>query len=225
MISAKPLTALALVGFGLSACTSGPQGALTPVNNPSVFSVHQPVVQRTDFVLDLDAAGDSLTASERARLAAWFESIEVGYGDQFYVEEARAYPSPGARGDVAAVLSQYGLLLRDGAPVTAGTVAPGVIRVIASRSTASVPGCPNWSDDEIAPSVNTSSNYGCSLNANIAAMVADPNDLVRGRTGSVNGGADTASRAVRVYRGRTPTGAQGLGDGGSTSGATSTPRN
>lgn len=210
MISAKPLTTLILVAASLSACASGPRGALTPTNNPSLSSVHQPVVQRTDFVLDLDASGDSLSPSERARLAAWFDSIEIGYGDQFYVEEARSYPSPGARADVAALLGQYGLLLRDGAPVVAGTVAPGAIRVIASRATASVPGCPNWSDDEIAPTVNTSANYGCAVNSNIAAMVADPNDLVRGRAGSVNGGADTASRAVRVYRGRQPTGTQGL---------------
>ena len=210
MISAKSVTALALVGLGLSACASGPRGALTPTNNPSVYSVHQPVVQRTDFVLDLDASGDSLTVAERARLAAWFDSIEIGYGDQFYVEESRDYATPGARADVARVLGQYGLLLRDGAPIAAGAVAPGTIRVIASRATASVPGCPNWDNPEVAPTVNTSANYGCATNSNLSAMIADPNDLVRGRTGSVNGGADTASRAVRVYRGRTPTGSQGL---------------
>lgn len=210
MISAKSATALALVACSLTACASGPRGALTATNNPSVYSVHQPVVQRTDYVLDLDASGDSLAPAERARLAAWFDSIEIGYGDQLFVEEARNYPSPRARSDVADVLGQYGLLLREGAPVTAGSVAPGSIRIVASRATASVPGCPNWSDDEIAPSVNTSSNFGCAINSNLAAMIADPNDLVRGRTGSVNGGADTASRAVRVYRGRTPTGTQGL---------------
>lgn len=214
MISAKPLTTLALAALSLSACASGPTGALTPTNNPSVHSVHQPVVQRTDFVLDLVTSGDTLSPSERARLASWFDSIEIGYGDQLFVDEAGGQPSPGARADVASVLGQYGLLLLDGAPVVAGSVAPGTIRVIASRATASVPGCPDWSDPELAPTVNTSSNYGCSVNSNLAAMIADPNDLVRGRTGTGNGGADTASRAVRVYRGRTPTGSGGLGSTG-----------
>lgn len=210
MSSVKSLTALALVGFGLSACASGPQGPLTATNNPSLYSVHQPIVQRTDFVLDLDASGDSLSAGERARLAGWFESIEIGYGDQFYVDEANGYPTPGARADVGRVLGEYGLLLRDGAPVAAGAVAPGTIRVIASRATASVPGCPNWDNTEIAPTVTTSANYGCATNSNLAAMIADPNDLVRGRSGSVEGGAETANRAVRVFRGRTPSGSQGL---------------
>lgn len=210
MISAKSLTALALAGIGLGACTSGPEGPLTATNNPSLYSVHQPVVQRTDFVLDLDAAGDTLNPGERARLAAWFDSIELSYGDQIFVEEARDYPSPRARGDVAGVLAEYGMLLRDGAPIMAGQVAPGTIRVIASRALASVPDCPNWNDRQIVPTVNTSANYGCAVNSNLAAMVADPNDLVRGRTGSVDSSGSTASRAVRVYRERAPTGSQPL---------------
>lgn len=211
MLRAKSLPAFALIAAaGLGGCTSGPQGPLTAANNPSLYSVHQPVVQRTDFVLDLDASGDTLTAAERARLVAWFDSIELRYGDQLFVEEPRDYPSPGARNEVAGVLSEYGMLLRTGAPVVAGQTVPGTIRIIASRATASVPGCPNWSESQIAPSVTTSANYGCALNSNLAAMVADPNDLVRGRTGTTNGSGATASRAVRVYRERQPTGAQPL---------------
>lgn len=204
------LTAIIAVSLSLGACASGPRGQLTAENNPSVYSVHQPVVQHTNFVLDLDGSGDTLSASERARLIAWFDSIELRYGDQIFVEEPRDYPSPGARAGVAQVLSEYGMLLRVGAPIMPGTVAPGVVRVIASRATASVEDCPDWSDPEIAPTVNTSPNYGCAVNSNLAAMIADPNDLIRGRQGSVNGSGSTAARAVRVYRDRTPTGTQPL---------------
>ena len=204
------LTAITFLGLGLGACTTASGGPLTPANNPSVYSVHQPVVQHTNFVLDLDASGDSLSASERARLVGWFNSIELRYGDQIFVEEPRDYPSPGARADVARVLGEYGILLRDGAPIMAGNVAPGVVRVIASRATASVPGCPNWADPQLSPSSDTSANYGCALNSNLAAMVADPNDLVRGQQGSVDSSGSTAARAVRVYRERQPTGAQPL---------------
>lgn len=207
---ARMIAALLIAGTVLGGCMSGPRGALTAENNPSLYSVHQPVVQRTDYVLDLDASGDTLASSERARLLAWFDSIELRYGDQIYVEEPRNYPSPGARAEVGGVLGEYGMLLRDGAPVAAGSVQPGQVRVIASRATASVPDCPNWRDQQILPSVNTSANYGCAVNSNLAAMVADPNDLVRGRAGNVDGSGSTAARAVRVYRERAPTGTQGL---------------
>ena len=73
-----------------------------------------------------------------------------------------------------------------------------------------MPECPNWNDPRLAPSTNTSANYGCAVNSNLAAMVADPNDLVRGRQGSVDSSGSTATRAVRVYRERQPTGAQPL---------------
>lgn len=206
MRSAKVLIALALVSTTLGACASGPRGALTATNNPSLYSVHQPVVQRTDFVLDLDASGDTLSQAERSRLVAWFDSIELRYGDQLFVEEPRDYPSPGARAGVGEVLGDYGMFLQNGAPVLPGQIAPGIVRVIASRATASVPGCPNWNENEILPTVNTTPNYGCAWNQNLAAMIADPNDLVRGRNGSVNGSGGTAARAVRVYRDRTPSG-------------------
>lgn len=204
------LTAIGVLALGLGACTSNSRGPLTAANNPSLYSVHQPVVQHTNFVLDLDASGDTLSASERSRLIGWFEGIELRYGDQIYVEEPRDYPSPGARTDVGRVLSEYGMLLQSGAPITNGNVAPGTVRVVASRATASVPNCPNWNEQQVAPSANTSPNYGCAVNSNIAAMVADPNDLVRGRQGSVNGSGSTATRAVRVYRERQPSGTQPL---------------
>ncbi|HEY0115414.1 MAG TPA: CpaD family pilus assembly protein [Allosphingosinicella sp.] len=210
MMSARKLTALALLGTGLAGCVTGPSGPITADNNPSLYSVHQPVVERSDFVLDLDASGDTLSAAEQARLIGWFRSIELRYGDQLFVEEPRDYPSPGARADVARMLADYGLFLREGAPVVAGSVGPGTVRIIASRAVASVPGCPDWSANDAQENVNTSSNYGCAVNSNFAAMVANPNDLVLGQQGSGNGSAATANRAVRVYRERQPTGTQPL---------------
>ena len=47
---------------------------------------------------------------------------------------------------------------------------------------------------------STSSNYGCAVNSNLAAMIADPTDLVLGQAGSVTGDADTSSKAIKVYR-------------------------
>lgn len=178
--------------------------------NPSVYSVKQPVVQRTDYVIDLGTAGNGVPDRELGRLADWFDSLRLGYGDKVSVDSG-PYEDRQARSDVARVASQYGLLLSQGVPITAGSVQPGSIRVIVSRSTASVPGCPDWSEaTEIGNRISTASNYGCALNSNLAAMIADPNDLVLGQAGAATGNADTASKAIKAFRDTPPTGLQGL---------------
>jgi pilus assembly protein CpaD len=200
--------ALAAVALTLSAC--GPEtDRLTPVSNPSLSSVNQPVVQRTDFVLDVASSGEGVPTSEKGRLADWFGSLNLGYGDRVYVDES-GYRDDRARADVAQVAADYGLLLSDGAPVSAGSAAPGSVRVIVSRTTASVPGCPVWEDQSVGAPETTATNYGCATNSNLAAMVADPNDLVRGQSGDATGDDVQASKAVKLYRDRKPSGGGGL---------------
>jgi pilus assembly protein CpaD len=184
--------------------------ALTAANNPSIYSVHQPVVERSEFVLDLATEGGRVSRAEVERLHGWFQSIGLRYGDHIAVDEG--YGAGRARDDIALAVSEYGLALAEGAPVTQGQVAAGSVRVVASRDVASVPGCPDWdpADNGINPRQNTSTNYGCATNANLSAMIANPSDLVRGQTDSGNGAASTASRAIRVFRQRQPTGQQAL---------------
>jgi pilus assembly protein CpaD len=173
-----------------------------------VESVNVPVVSRADYALDLAAPGGSLASAEAARLDGWFRSLQLGYGDNIYVDGADAY---GARSDVARVASRYGMLVSNGAPVTSGDIAPGTVRVVVSRTRASVPNCPNWSVPSQPNLENASmSNFGCAVNANLAAMVANPEDLVHGREGSGLGDAQTATKAVESYRNATPTGTKGL---------------
>ena len=202
------LAAIVALGLGASGCATN-RGELSAANNQSLYSVHQPVVQRTDFVIDLQTSGDSVPASELQRLDAWFQSIDAGYGDRISVDEAGGYENSGARADIARAAARYGLLLSDGAPVLNGTVQPGAIRVIASRATAEVPGCPDWSEDRVYPNANTSSNFGCATNTNLAAMIANPDDLVVGQDTTTDT-AFIAGRAIRVYRTRVPTGTQPL---------------
>ena len=201
------ITAAALV-LAVAMAASGP--ARAGERNPTVNSVNQPVVERVDYVIDLAAAGNGVPDSELYRLAGWFEGLQLGYGDAVSVDVG-GYGNERARQDVSGVAAEYGLLIRRGAPVTAGAVEPGTVRVIVSRSEASVPGCPNWEETgEIGSRVTTSSNYGCAVNSNLAMMVADPNDLVLGQVGSSSGDAATATKAIKLYRESKPTGAQGL---------------
>ncbi len=141
-----------------------------------------------------------MPSNEQRRLAGWFDALELGYGDRVSIEDPNYSSSGAARGAVESLVSQYGLLVSDIAPVTQGRVPSGAIRVVVSRSTASVPGCPDWSHRSHTDfQGRTSDNYGCETNSSLAAMVADPEDLVRGQ--SVNEEDQTrASKAIRAYR-------------------------
>jgi pilus assembly protein CpaD len=175
-----------------------------------VEPVNVPVVSRADYALDLAAPGGSLPSSEAGRLDGWFRSLQLGYGDNIYVDGPDAY---GARSDVARVAGRYGMLVSSGAPVTSGGIAPGSVRVVVSRTRASVPNCPNWSEAS-QPNLqnNSMSNLGCAVNANLAAMVANPEDLIHGREGSTVADSETAAKAVNSYRSAKPTGTTGLQD-------------
>jgi len=198
----------ATLAMGIALAASSPAAAQDRLaRNPSINSVHQPVVQRTDFVLDLGAA-NGVPQAELYRLADWFDTLRLGYGDRIYVDGG--YSDQRARQDVAGVAAEYGLLLSDGAPLSAGAVQPGTVRVIVSRSTASVPGCPNWQDaGDVGMRITTATNFGCATNSNLAAMVADPADLVLGQYGSRATDTATATKAVDAYRRRVPTGYSG----------------
>ena len=112
---------------------------------------------------------------------------------------------------VADIAGVYGILVTPGAPVTAGAVAPGNVRVVVSRTIASVPNCPNW-ERKSQPNYNNKSmpGFGCAVNGNMAAMVANPEDLFHGREGTGVLDPTTATKAVDVYRSQKPTGSGGL---------------
>jgi len=202
--------------FALLAVVPALSGCLATTNetnpNPArgVAAVNVPVVSRADYALDVAAPGGSLPSSEAGRLDGWFRSLQLGYGDSIYVDGPDARD---AKVDVARVAGRYGMLVSNGSPVTTGAIQPGTVRVVVSRTSASVPGCPNWSVPSQPSLGNASmSNYGCSVNANLAAMVANPEDLVHGREGSGVGDTLTATKAVETYRKAAPTGTQGLKD-------------
>jgi pilus assembly protein CpaD len=203
----RSIAALIVLATAAGGCASGGGGGVEP--NASLYSTNQPVVQRTDYVIDLATGPEGVPPTEIGRLHGWFQGLQVAYGDRIWIDEgAGGYADGTVREAIAGAASRYGLLIDDGAPVTAGAVQPGSVRIIVSRTTASVPGCPNWGGGGLS---STSPNYGCATNSNLAAMIADPNDLVLGQTGSSMDAA-TTSRAIRSYRDAPPTGTRGLQD-------------
>lgn len=195
----------------LSACGAG--------SSTGLESVNQPVVARTDYVFDASTDGSDLAAGEQARVAGWLASLRLGYGDRVYVDDPG---NTGAARQVASEAARYGVLLSGPAPVTTGAVQPGMVRVIVSRMKASVPGCPDRRDTgEGSFGGKTSSGYGCAVNGNLAAMVARPEDLVRGEPGSPTSDPTQITKSIKALREAAPTGtggttvkAEGTGGGG-----------
>lgn len=186
--------------------------------NRSLESVHQPVVRISNYALDADASNGILSPSEARRVSDWLDAMEVRYGDQIAIDASAASSVRGARDTVAMMLARKGLLLAEHAPLTEGVIAPGNIRIVISRASARVPGCPDWGTRSATEHRSiTTSNYGCATNSNLAAMVANPNDLIAGQSATSNDPA-TASRAIEAYRAATPTGAGGLSSASSASG-------
>ncbi len=166
----------ASLAFTLAGC-----GALG--SNTTVYSTNQPVVQRTNYSLDVNIDNvEGVSGFEQARIGEWFDAIKLDFGDRVAIDYGNGFPDASVKGAVSEVAARYGLLMSENAPVTSGNVAAGTVRIVVTRSSASVPDCPKWTKTTEA-NYNSANhpNYGCAVNSNLAAMVADPEDLVRGR--------------------------------------------
>lgn len=177
--------------------------------NRSLDSIHQPVVSRTNYTLDLTTSPSGLSIPEQRRLAGWFEAMDLRYGDRIAIDDPLA--NGATRAAVEAAASRFGLLVSAEAPVTQGYVNAGTARVVITRSSATVPNCPDWSTNTDANLNNgIASGYGCATNGNIAAMVANPEHLLEGEQGTGETTVMTSTRAIESYRNARPTGEGGL---------------
>jgi pilus assembly protein CpaD len=199
--------ALALTLGAIAALTLGGCGAAdTATNNRGLESVHQPVVRFAHYLYDVQGNdGSAMTQAERARLLGWLDSLNVGYGDHIALATDDAYVSPALRDGIAEIVGGRGMLVEEDRTAAAGKAPPGAVRLILRRASASVGGCPNWkTTQETDMAAGVSSNFGCANNSNLAAMVASPEDLVRGVDSNSILRTATSNRAVKDYVARVP---------------------
>ena len=203
---AKPSKLAGAVALSFGLALAGCAGMAT---NTSLYSEKQPVVERANYTLDVNTSSSGLAISEQQRLNGWFEAMDLRYGDRIAVDDPSNNPAIAEA--VNNLAGRYGLIVSETAPTTAGYLEPGQARVVISRSTASVPGCPDWSAKADTNYLNgTSPGYGCANNSNIAAMVSDPEDLLRGQSGDSDSVIATSNKAITTYREAPTSGAGGL---------------
>ena len=188
--------AIIALAAGLTACSSAGQHDIAPEQGLS--SVHVPVVTKSQYALDVSAPYGELAPEDAGKLDGWFRGLGLGYGDSIYIDGP---VSADARSHISRIAGNYGMMVSAGAPMTSGSVSPGMVRVVVSRARAEVPGCPDW-DERAQPNYSNRMmpNFGCGVNAALAAQVANPEDLVHGRAGTGVGDAETAAKAVELYR-------------------------
>jgi pilus assembly protein CpaD len=177
-------------------------------SNASLESIHQPVVERVNYTLDVTAGPGGLSYPEQSRVAGWFDAMDLRYGDRISIDDP--LQSEATRAAIVQLAGRYGLIVNDDAPTT-GNVSAGNARIIVTRSKATVPGCPDWSaKNDFNPKNATSTNYGCAVNSNLAAMVANPEHLLKGETSASDTLVMSSSKAIGAYRSQIPTGSGGL---------------
>jgi pilus assembly protein CpaD len=190
------------LGLAVAGCAGMP-------TNTSLYSNKQPVVERTNFTFDVATNTTGLTISEQQRLNGWFEAMDLRYGDRIAIEDPSENPAVASA--VNQLAGRYGLIVSSAAPATQGFLEPGQARIVISRTTASVPGCPDWSAKSDSNYLNASSpGYGCAVNSNMAAMIADPQDLLEGKKPDSESVIPTGNKAIKTLRDTAPSGANGL---------------
>jgi pilus assembly protein CpaD len=189
----QKVTFLIAASLALAGCGTLP-------TNTSMYSVHQPVVERTNYTIDLASDGDGIADADQTRLNEWFDVLDLRYGDRMSIDSGDGFGNEDAARDVRAAAAERGIMVTQGAPATPGIIAPGNIRVVVTRSNASVPSCPdNRTTHGQNFNAGNNSNYGCAINSNLAAMVADPEDLVRGRDNK-RIDSNSGNAAVNAYK-------------------------
>ncbi|MDP9056569.1 MAG: CpaD family pilus assembly protein [Pseudomonadota bacterium] len=209
-----PLMIHGLRWFGLSLALAGAlAGCDTMPTNRLLDSVHQPIVEHSRYQLDLATGPFGLGPENRGRLDGWFSALGLRYGDRIAIDDP--LESPQTRAEVKSIAADYGMLIGPAALATAGpttgTVNAGTVRITVLRATASVPHCPDLATKSDSNFNNaTSSNYGCAINGNIAAMVANPDDLLSGAHGQTLTNSDTTDKAIWLHQSAAPTGQAGV---------------
>ena len=173
-----------------------------------------PVVHAVNF----EPGATQLTDSERGAVAGFLAAEEVDPGERVMLEAPSAGASETDRialrmASLRGLLEDQGIAVGVAPPAAPGALGPDQIRLVAMRATAINPDCPGYNEPVTSYDRFGRPNMaiGCSTEVNLGLMVADPNDLVRGRPLAP---ADAERSALAVQKYRTGSDGEESGQGG-----------
>ncbi|MBT3808914.1 MAG: hypothetical protein HOL07_12280 [Rhodospirillaceae bacterium] len=156
-----------------------------------------------DHAVLFDPGTSVLKSSERFHLDAFLEGLTLRRGDRFLVDTGDTGgldPLAQARATTISQRLRRHLPGVDALMYSGGGAPAGGARLVVGRYVAVPPNCPNWSRPSGAnPGNITDSNFGCSAATNLSLMIADPADLVRGRS-LAPGDGQALSLGIQRYR-------------------------
>ena len=222
----RPAVWLSVLGLGLGACTPslGPQSNLGWIE---ASSPKQLEVDRAEYRHSIYFPTDSsvFPDSERARLLSFLHTVQPGGRDSIRLEghaderatELYNLELAARRAErVESFLREAGVRDLTVTTVAFGEAIPAVpstgpaawglnrrVELVLERYLVTLPACPDWSRESGTDFSNQpSSNFGCATQTNLGLMVAEPKDLVRGRTLAPADGVHQADGIVRYRTGK-----------------------
>jgi pilus assembly protein CpaD len=204
---------------GLTACASIPDQSFT--TSPTTADLHAITVAETGNRLDISAPAGAHALGPDA--VAQVESFASEYARIGHGPVVLSVPSGNANADSAARLAQEIRMRLSSNGVAYGAIAGSVydaseapnapIVLSFTRYAATAPQCePIWSQ-QLGPQSNNQSwdSFGCATQANLAAMIEDPHDLIEPREETAR---DSTRRGtvMEAYRAGTQTHATRSGD-------------
>jgi pilus assembly protein CpaD len=200
MLRIKSLTILGalLAATALASCAgTSPSAGWTEVEAPKENTVRW---TRTEHAMRFAAGDANLSVGERDRLDAFLGVIRPDLNDRVTIGLDENAPNMQRAEMIRGELLKRNIAPRqiDIQPVR-GLGADGA-QVIVGRYVVIPPPCPNFSKPASSDYLNRpSSNFGCTTATNLGAMIANPGDLVAGRSlGPAD--ANVVGGAVDRYR-------------------------
>jgi len=166
---------------------------------------------RLAYDVTFEANTSSLSTGEIQQLDTFMMNSNVSYGDELSMDfplERDGSLSPQNQNRMVfltELLKQRGLHLSPMVTPYGMSPAKDQARFLISRYVVTPPQCGDWSQPSTDNYGNTNMpNFGCTSQARLGLMVANPRDLI---TGVTSAGPDTgqATQAIRTYRTPTPT--------------------
>jgi len=189
-----------LISLALTLCVGGCQTPRQPANmDLTTETPNQVQVSLVKLTHTVRFAPGDITpnSAEVGALNDFLAQGGIARGDAVLVERHAGALDDKRMARLTAALARQGLTTDI---ALTDTVAPGEMRLTVQHYVASVPNCPNWTKPPGNDFANTlPSDYGCAVATNLAAMVADPRDLLVGReSGPIWG--DAALAPIQRYR-------------------------
>jgi pilus assembly protein CpaD len=177
---ARPVLAVVGLAWAMAGCaTAPPDQPLRPERTSEMPNAIEVSFTHRMLAVHFDPAATDPRPKDVAALNVLLATGDIAPGDVVRIERAVGPLADVRARGVANALARQGLRPTLAAP---GGAPDGELRLAVEHATTSVPDCPNWTKPPGNPLDNSlHSDFGCASAIDLAAMVADPRDLVEGR--------------------------------------------